>query len=343
MSVAAFPGAKARPAALLGCLAGIAPDLDVLIGSPDDPLTFLVFHRQFTHALLFIPFGAAVVAVASHWLVRERLSFKESYLACLLGYATHGLLDACTSYGTQLFWPLSDLRVAWNNVSVVDPLFTLPLAALVVAGAVRRRPRLAWIGLAWALAYLLFGVVQNQRAEAAGKRFAESRGHVPMRLTAKPGFGNLLLWKVVYEHRGTYYVDAVRTGLGVAACPGAEVPALDVARDLPWLPPDSQQGRDIERFRWFSDDYIALHPAVRNQVIDVRYSVVPNQIVPLWGIDLNPQAAPDSHARFVAERRGTARQAQDYLALLRGAGGCRGVRGAASSYAMRHTPAADSI
>ena len=327
--VAAFSGAKARSVALLGCLAGIAPDLDVLIGSPNDPLAFLVFHRQFTHALLFIPFGAAFVACACHWMVRGRLSFKESYLACLLGYATHGLLDACTSYGTQLFWPLSDMRVAWNNVSVVDPLFTLPLAAFVVAAAFWRRPRLAWIGLAWALAYLLFGVVQNQRAEAAGNRLAQSRGHLPVRLTAKPGFANLLLWKVVYEHQGTYYVDAVRTGFEVAVCPGAKVPALDVARDLPWLPLESQQARDIERFRWFSDDYIALHPDAANQVIDIRYSVVPNQIVPLWGIDLNPEAALDSHARFIAERRGTAQQTRDYIALLSGDGGCRPGAGAA--------------
>ena len=322
-----FAGDKLRPAALLGCVAGLAPDLDVLIGSPNDPLMFLVFHRQFTHALLFIPLGAAVVAGACHWTVRHRLSFKESYLACLLGYAAHGLLDACTSYGTQLFWPLSNLRVAWNNVSVVDPLFTLPLAAFVVAGALRRRPRLAWIGLAWALAYLLFGVVQNQRAEAAGSRLAQSRGHLPMRLTAKPGFANLLVWKVVYEHRGAYYVDAVRTGLDVTACPGAKVPALDVARDLPWLPADSQQARDVERFRWFSDDYIALDPNVANRVIDIRYSVVPNRIAPLWGIDLNPAAALDSHVRFVAERRGTAQQTDDYLALLSGAG-CRPIAGA---------------
>ena len=60
------------------------------------------------------------------------LGFKRVYLFSFAGYATHALLDACTTYGTQLFLPFSNTRVAWNNVSVVDPLFTIPLAVLVI-------------------------------------------------------------------------------------------------------------------------------------------------------------------------------------------------------------------
>ena len=48
-----------------------------------------------------------------------------------MGYATHGLLDSCTSYGTQLFWPFSDVRVAWDTMSIVDPLFTVPYWSLL--------------------------------------------------------------------------------------------------------------------------------------------------------------------------------------------------------------------
>ena len=316
---ASEPG-KARAVALVGCIAGIAPDVDVFIGSPTDTLLFLEYHRQFTHALLFIPVGAAVVALATHWLVRHRLWLRETYLACLAAYATHGLLDACTSYGTQLFWPFADVRLAWNNVSVVDPLFTLPVLALTVAAAVRRRRLLAWLAVAWALGYLALGVLQGQRALAAGAELAESRGHVPARLTAKPGFGNLLLWKIVYEDGGRYHVDAVRTGMDASVCPGATVPALRLKRDLPWLDPASQQAQDVERFRWFSADYIALDPNVPNRVIDIRYSVVPNQVKPLWGIDLRPGAVASEHAVFVSDR---AARRDAYVAiadLLRGTG-----------------------
>ena len=124
-------------AALLGAGAGMAPDLDVLIRSSVDPLLFLEHHRGFTHALIFIPVGALICA----WLLppllrlfgqRSKLTFASTYLFCLMGYATHALLDACTTYGTMLFWPFSDERVAWNTISVIDPLFTFPLLAILI-------------------------------------------------------------------------------------------------------------------------------------------------------------------------------------------------------------------
>ena len=315
---AALKPEKIRAVALLGCLAGLAPDLDIFIQSSTDPLLLLEYHRQFTHALLFIPVGAAIVALLLHPIVRRTLPPKETYLACLLGYATHGLLDACTSYGTQLFWPFSHYRVAWNNVSVVDPLFTLPLLCLVISAAVLRRRAFAVAGLAWALAYLALGAVQNQRAEAAGALLAAERGHVPQRLSAKAGFGNLLVWKVVYEHGGRFYVDGIRTGLTATACPGASIPRLDPGRDFPWLDPGSRQARDVERFSWFSDGWVAVDPRVENRVIDMRYSVVPNTIDPMWGIDVDPQAAPGKHVRYVVDRSARLGQRHQYWRMLTG-------------------------
>ena len=289
--------------ACLGCLAGMAPDLDVFIGSSTDPLLFLEYHRQFTHALVFIPVGAAIVATLLHGFVRRTLRPRETYLACLIGYATHGLLDGCTAYGTQLFWPFSDYRVGWNNVSVVDPLFTLPLLCLAILAATLRRRALAVAGLVWALGYLLFGFVQHHRAETAGAHMAAARGHEYHHLSASPGLGNLLVWRVVYEHDGRYHVDAVRTGLAVTVCPGANIPRLDLQRDFPWLDPGSQQARDIERFRWFADGYLAVDPRVPDRIIDAGYSFVPNSIDMLWGIDLDPNAAPDQHVRYAQVAR----------------------------------------
>lgn len=309
---------KLRAVTLLGCLAGLAPDLDVFIDSSTDPLLLLEYHRQFTHALVFVPIGAGLVALLMHRVVRRALQPRETYLACLLGYATHGLLDACTSYGTQLLWPFSDYRVAWNNVSVVDPLFTLPLLCLVVLAAVRRRRAFAVAGLIWALGYLVVGVAQHQRAEAAGARLAAERGHQPQRLSAKAGFANLLVWKLVYEHDGRFYVDGIRTGLTVTACPGTSIARLDLRRDFPWLDPGSQQARDVERFRWFSDGYVAVDARVRNRIIDMRYSVVPNTIDPLWGIDLDREAAPDGHVRYVVDRAARLEQRDLFRRLLTG-------------------------
>ena len=299
------PREHAGIAILLGLLAGMAPDLDVFIRSSTDPLLFLEYHRQFTHSLLFVPIGGALCAAILHPLLagRRGLSFRRTLLYCTAGYATHALLDACTSYGTLLLWPLSSERFAWNTVSVIDPLFTLPLALLVGLSLGGRSAWWARLALLWALMYLVGGLIQRDRAEAFGRELAAQRGHTPRRLEAKPSFGNIFLWKVVYETETAFYVDAVRTGRELSLFPGGSAPKLVVARDFPWLDPNSQQALDIERFRWFSSDYLAVEPGDPNRITDIRYSLLPNEIRGLWSIELNPDAAEQDHVDYVASRR----------------------------------------
>ncbi len=294
----------AATAGILGFLAGMAADLDVLIRSPDDPLLFLEYHRQFTHSLVFIPIGGLICALGLHLLLGRRrgLSFRQSWLYCTLGYATHAVLDACTTYGTMLLWPFSDARFAWNTISIIDPLFTLPLLLGVLLAARFERPLFARLALLWGLSYMALGLLQRDAAVDMGIALAESRGHQPLRLEAKPSFANILVWKVVYETDDRYFVDAVRAGLSPKVFPGDSVEKLDIARDMPWLDLSSQQARDIERFRWFSNGYIARDPLYRNRVIDIRYSMIPNEVDPLWSIELRPGAALEDHAAYLVHR-----------------------------------------
>ena len=294
----------AAGAGLLGFLAGMAADLDVLIRSNNDPLLFLEYHRQFTHSLVFIPVGGLICALVLHKLLAKRrgLAFRQTWLFCTLGYATHALLDACTTYGTMLFWPFSDARIAWNTISIIDPLFTVPLLVCVVLAGRRGRPVYARLGLLWACAYMALGLWQRNEAVAMGYALAAERGHQPARLEAKPSIANILVWKVVYETGDHFYVDAVRAGLAPRVYPGTSVQKLDIDRDMPWLDRDSQQARDIERFRWFSNGYIARDPLFENRVIAVRYSMIPNQVAPLWSIELRPEAGRAEHAAYRVHR-----------------------------------------
>lgn len=303
---------KVRGAALVGALSGMAPDLDVLIRSANNPLLFLEYHRQFTHALLFIPVGALICAMAFFPLVKKSLSFRKTYLFCLLGYATHGLLDACTTYGTQLFWPISDVRIAWNSVSVIDPLVTLPLLALVLIAVIRKKVIFARAGILWLLCYLTFGVIQRDRAETAGTALAVERGHIPLRLEAKPSFGNLLVWKTVYETEGLFYVDAVRSGLDITTFQGQAIKKYDVAEHAS---KDTRQANDIQRFFWFSNGYLAQDPDHAARIIDVRYSMVPNDIDALWGIELNADT-PEEHVRFVTMRENSSAKLRKLAAMI---------------------------
>lgn len=291
-------------AGFFGFVAGMTPDLDVLIRSETDPLLFLEYHRQFTHSLIFIPVGGLLCALVLHTILGRwmGLSFKRVWLFCSLGYGTHGLLDACTSYGTVLFWPFSDERFSWQVISVVDPLFTLPLLTLIVLAAVLRRPGFAHLAIVWAGVYLGTGYFQHQSAITAGLEIARERGHEPTRIEAKPSFANILVWKTVYETKDRFYVDAVRVGIAPVSYPGASIEKLDIERDFSWVNMSSQQARDIERFRWFSDGYVARDQNDPNRIIDVRYSVVPNEISALWSIVLDPSAGPLTHVQFEAHR-----------------------------------------
>jgi inner membrane protein len=297
-------GRYAGSAGVLGFLAGMAADLDVLIRSSSDPLLFLEYHRQFTHSLIFIPVGGLLCALLLHGLLGRRrgLRFRQSWLFCTLGYATHALLDACTTYGTMLFWPFSDARIAWNTISIIDPLFTLPLLLAVVLAGRRQRPLFARLGLLWACVYMALGLWQRNEAIDMGQALAESRGHHPLRLEAKPSFANILVWKTVYETDDRYYVDAVRAGLAPRVFIGNSVEKLDIPRDLPWLDRDSQQARDVERFRWFSNGYVARDPKYPDRVIDIRYSIIPNELAPLWSIELRRGARFDEHAHYLVHR-----------------------------------------
>lgn len=301
---ASAPGRDAAGAGMLGFLAGMAADLDVLIRSDTDPLLFLEYHRQFTHSLVFIPFGGIICAALLHYVIGRRrgFSFRQTWLYCTLGYATHAVLDACTTYGTMLFWPFSEARIAWNTISIIDPLFTVPILVAIILAARRRRPLFARLALVWALSYMALGLWQRNEATAMGYALAEARGHTPERLEAKPSFGNILVWKIVYETADRFYVDAVRASLAPRAFIGDSVQKLVIDRDMPWLDLESQQARDIERFRWFSNGYIARDPIYANRVIDVRYSMIPNEVAPLWSIELHPEAGREAHAAYRVHR-----------------------------------------
>ncbi|MCK5902372.1 MAG: metal-dependent hydrolase [Cocleimonas sp.] len=293
-------------AVIIGGLAGMAPDLDVLIRSSSDPLLFLEFHRHFTHSLFFIPIGGLLCSLVLYPLLGKRwqLSYLQTLIWCLVGFATHGLLDGCTSYGTQLLWPLSNERFAGSFISIIDPLFTLPLMLFIYLAFKKSSRRYVVLGVLWMVAYLALGYIQHQRAINIGEKIAEERGHSVQRLTAKPSFGNLVVWKIIYESDGYFYIDAVKPGLFQSKVwQGKKLAILDVKRDFPWLDLNSQQAKDIERFRWFAADFLAVDPENPQRIIDMRYSLVPNTLIALWGIELSKQATSEAHIRYSMNHR----------------------------------------
>ena len=245
------------------------------------------------------------------------MSLKTVYFASFLGYATHGLLDACTSYGTQLFWPFSNERISWNNISIVDPLFTIPTLIFLGIAIKTRKKIFSFFGIGWITFYLFIGFIQYERALSAAIELATMRGHNAERLTLKPSFGNLILWKSIYKHKETFYVDAIRTAQSSTWYLGETTRVFDYKYHLPDLDKESQQKKDIERFRWFSQDYLG-YDKEKNIVTDVRYSMIPNQIAPMWGLTIDDQRGINEHATWWTSRNLDQSQLDIFIDMLKG-------------------------
>jgi len=305
-SLWALPAARreqVRQAAVVGWIGGMAPDLDVLIRSSSDTLLAIEYHRHFTHSLLFIPFGGLAVAMVLWIAVRKRMSFAVLYLFATLGYASHALLDACTSYGTYLFWPLSETRFAWNFVSVIDPLFSLPLLLLLAVHLWRRRPWALATAWAWGVIYLGLAAAQNARAEGALLAWARDKDITIERLVAKPAFANIILWRGLVDDGERFHLVAIRTLPGSAPSywRGGSVERFD----RPELADDARLSTDLDRFQHFSSDWLFRYRPYDEGdlwfVGDFRYAIDPASQRPLWGVTLDPRR-PQQPARYTTPR-----------------------------------------
>ena len=321
LAQAAASKQETRIATGIGFASALLADADTLIRSANDPLLNIEFHRHFTHSLIFIPIGGLLAALILWPFLRRRIRFKRLYYFAFLAYATSGLLDACTSYGTQLLWPFSDERIAWRIIAIVDPVFSLTLLAAIIFGLRKHKAGFAQVGLLLAGAYLLLGVFQHQRAFDVAEQLAAQRDHQIERMIVKPTMANLLLWRSVYESGGNFYVDGVRVGLfdDNRVYQGNTAKRFVSDRDMPELDASSALHHDIERFLYFSEGYVITDSARENVLVDVRYSMLPTGLAPLWGIDLNVESETQ-HAQFVNYRDRSADTRERFISMLLGRG-----------------------
>lgn len=309
---------EVRTAALAGFVAGLIPDADALIRSSEDPLLVLEYHRHFSHALVTTPVIALLAALLLWPFLRSRLAFPRLLLFTFLGVCLAGLLDACTSYGTHLLWPFTDERVAWSIIAIIDPLFTLALLLPLFISLVKNSPTAARIGLLLAGCYLLLGFSQQQRVQTQALLLAADRGHEVRQLLVKPTLGNLLLWRSVYQADGFIHVDAIRAGRpgNITIYPGAALPLLQ-PRAVSDLPRDSRAMQDLQRFAGFADGWLAIHPAAPDYIGDLRYAMLPNSTLPLWGIVIDRQQ-PEQAPAFVSRRELDPAMRRQFIDMLLG-------------------------
>ncbi|CAM1364617.1 conserved membrane hypothetical protein [Tenacibaculum litoreum] len=203
-------GKKAGNKAMLyGAIAGTIPDLDVYIGKFFDTVTALEIHRGFTHSIFF----AIVFGWIFGWLIslyEKNASTKEWAKLMFWGFLTHPILDAHTTWGTQLFWPL-DIRLAFKNIFVIDPLYTLPfLIFLLMAMSQRKgtakRRKYNNLGLIVSTSYMAITIIIKGITYTKFEQALKEQGITYEEIVTKPTPFNTILWSANVETENAYLI-----------------------------------------------------------------------------------------------------------------------------------------
>jgi len=189
---------------------------------------------------------------------------------------THPLLDTCTTYGTQLFQPFHDHRAAIDNISVVDPLYTLPFLICLILASRRQRGskwRLRWnyLGIAISSAYMIFTFYNKYRVHEIFEQSLQREGIAYHRMTVSPSIFNNILWQGLAEGDTAYYH-------GMYSLLDREPRVLEfstIPKGHDLLKP-YENDRVAGILKWFSNGYytVLVHPDGTLQFNDLRFGAL---------------------------------------------------------------------
>lgn len=198
-------------AILWGAIAGTIPDLDVLTTLFFDDVTANEMHRGFSHSILFSLLFAPLLGWLVFKLYKERESTWKGWTKLFFfSLVTHPMLDAHTTWGTQLFWPLAN-KISYKNIFVVDPLYTLPfltflLLAMFHKQGTVKRARLNRIGLYISTSYMALTLVFKAITFQVFKNSLELQQIEYSEIETKPTPLNSILWTANVETKDAYLI-----------------------------------------------------------------------------------------------------------------------------------------
>lgn len=197
-----------RATALL-VLASNAPDADI-ITALGGSLTYLDHHRGISHAVIFSPVMAALVAGVMRLLLRQPLPWLRAIFVAWIGVLIHLALDSTNTYGIRLLLPFSPAMPHLDITNVVDVWIWAalllavagPLLSRLVSSEIGAKPGTGRGAAIFALTFLLVynagRFILHERALAT----VDSHLHLgvrPKRVAAFPHFANPLEWVALAE------------------------------------------------------------------------------------------------------------------------------------------------
>ena len=269
-------------ALLFGAIGGTIPDLDVFIGRwlYSNEIQAMAFHRGFMHSVLFAILGCFLFGWITHKLYntgnrKETTTLKNWILLFFWAIFTHPLLDCFTPYGTQLFAPFSDYRVAFNNISVADPFYTVPflLCMIILMFFNRNRTRRKWwlkAGIYISSAYMVFTIFNKFYMDSVFKKSFEKAGISYQRFSAQPTILNNILWYGVAETETQYHLTFY--SLFDKSATADKIITVDKNHDI-----IDMSDENLQTLAWFSNEYYNLSKEEKvgtYKYVDLRYPML---------------------------------------------------------------------
>jgi len=286
-----------------GAVGGLLPDVDMLT-SAFGPMGEWLYHRGPTHALWFGPVVGPVLGVAAaRTLERRRPSStapeserRRAWIGLfVLALFTHPLLDAFTTYGTQLLAPFSNRRFAWDAIGIIDPAYSLLLVvALAIglrAGAASRAARVAALGaLVLSSAYVGYCRHLNLAAERDAREQRPAALSASAEVSAYPTLFQPWLRRIVARDSDEVCVGwlSLWNGRPVEWSCFEPAPAVELAA--------LRATREGRVFEWFAMGQVAGSVTVRPdatrvvELDDLRYGFPDAPREGLWGISATVSA-----------------------------------------------------
>ena len=250
-------------ALLFGAFGGTIPDLDVFVGRWlfGNEIQAMTFHRGFMHSFLFAILGCFVFGFITYKLYnsgkRKNTTLQKDWTwLFFLSIFTHPILDSFTPYGTLLFTPFSDYRVAFNNISVVDPLYTVPFLICMIVVLFFKRTnlkRIKWTkaGIYISSFYMVFTVGNKVYIDSIFKKSFEKASIPFNRFSAQPTIFNNILWYAVAETEANYHLTFY--SLLDKSDTADKILTIDKDHDL-----IDMNDVNLKRLAWFSNDYYKI-------------------------------------------------------------------------------------
>ena len=251
-------------ALLFGAIGGTIPDLDVFVGRLlySNQIDTMAYHRGFMHSIFF----AIIGAFAFGWLVFKLYDKgKRKHTTTLSNWRwlffwslfTHPILDSFTGYGTQLFAPFSNYRVAFNNISVVDVFYTLPfLVCMIVLMFFNRNStrRQYWLklGIAISSVYMLFTLGNKLYIDHVFKSSLKHKNIKYSRFQTQPSLMANILWYGTVETESDFLLGYY-----------SNFDSEDYVVDWVTIPKTKYSIQinhpDIKTLKWFSKGYFNIY------------------------------------------------------------------------------------